>query len=130
MMQRLKLPMDLTVLALLTIRLKVSGLSVDLGPGTYWLSVAPIGSGNRFSFVQTTSFLNSSGGLWLGNAFIDSPTADFAADVDRGNGTPNYSMGVESDVSAGVPEPASLTLWGLGALGCAVAAYRRKRLPA
>ena len=28
---------------------------------------------------------------------------------------------------AAVPEPASLTLWGLGALGCAIHAYRRKR---
>jgi len=26
-----------------------------------------------------------------------------------------------------VPEPASLTLWGLGALGCAVAGYRRRK---
>jgi hypothetical protein len=29
--------------------------------------------------------------------------------------------------SAAVPEPASLVLWGLGALGCAAAGYRRRR---
>lgn len=28
---------------------------------------------------------------------------------------------------AAVPEPATMTIWGLGALGCAAAAYRRKR---
>jgi hypothetical protein len=29
-----------------------------------------------------------------------------------------------------VPEPATLTIWGLGALGCAAAAYRRRKLAA
>jgi len=28
---------------------------------------------------------------------------------------------------AAVPEPASLTVWGLGALGCAIGAYRRRK---
>ena len=31
------------------------------------------------------------------------------------------------EASAVVPEPATLAIWGLGALGCAVAAYRRRR---
>jgi hypothetical protein len=33
-------------------------------------------------------------------------------------------------VVAAVPEPASLALWGLGALGCAAAGYRRRKLVA
>lgn len=35
-----------------------------------------------------------------------------------------------TQTSSEVPEPATLTIWGLGALGCAVAAYRRKKLAA
>lgn len=35
---------------------------------------------------------------------------------------------VNETVDAAVPEPATMTLWGLGALGCAAAAYRRRRL--
>jgi hypothetical protein len=30
-------------------------------------------------------------------------------------------------VQAAVPEPASLAIWGLGALGCAIGAYRRRK---
>jgi hypothetical protein len=33
-----------------------------------------------------------------------------------------------NNVSVAVPEPASLTLWGLGALGCGIAGYRRRKL--
>jgi hypothetical protein len=35
--------------------------------------------------------------------------------------------GVSLQFSEAVPEPATLTIWGLGAIGCALAAYRRKK---
>lgn len=39
-------------------------------------------------------------------------------------------LGALAFSSEAVPEPASLTLWGLGALGCAVAGYCRRKLAA
>lgn len=44
----------------------------------------------------------------------------------------NFNLGVDNvsilaDLQAPVPEPATMTIWGLGALGCAAAAYRRRR---
>jgi hypothetical protein len=39
---------------------------------------------------------------------------------------PGFTMSVPNE-DAAVPEPATLTMWSLGALGCAIAAYRRKR---
>jgi hypothetical protein len=33
-----------------------------------------------------------------------------------------------NSAAAAIPEPASLAIWGLGALGCAVAGYRRRKL--
>jgi hypothetical protein len=49
-----------------------------------------------------------------------------------GNGTyiANFEFHGDPNVTSTVPEPATLSIWGLGALGCAVAAYRRKRLAA
>jgi hypothetical protein len=41
--------------------------------------------------------------------------------LEQGNVTMRVS------VSEAVPEPASLTIWGLGAMGCAVAGYRRRK---
>jgi hypothetical protein len=52
----------------------------------------------------------------------------FDADGDGRWGFDNIEYGALQQ--AGVPEPTTLTLWGLGALGCAVAGYRRRKLAA
>src|SRR5262249_45561472 len=40
---------------------EVTGLSIDLAPGTYWLSVTPVDSGRGRSFDSTTSGTNAVG---------------------------------------------------------------------
>ena len=59
--------------------IEVTGLSVDLAPGTYWLNVTPIGNGGGRSFDSDTSGTNCVG-LPCGNddnAFINSNTFGF-----------------------------------------------------
>lgn len=47
----------------------------------------------------------------------------------RDAGQPNIVESLTTQDVASLPEPASLTIWSLGALGCALAAYRRRRQP-
>ena len=89
---------------------EVTGLSVHLAPGTYWLNVTPVDNldGGR-SFDSTTSGANCVG-MPCGNdsmAFLDStlfgavfePTGDFCTGCD------DFSMGVNGSVSGGTPTP-------------------------
>ena len=58
---------------------EVTGLSVDLAPGTYWLNVTPVGDGSGRSFDSDTSGANCVG-LPCGNddnAFINSTDFGF-----------------------------------------------------
>jgi len=54
-------------------------------------------------------------------------------EIDASNLTGRDIIGLDNvtfsqvNVSAAVPEPATLTLWSLGALGCAIAGHRRRR---
>ncbi len=104
--------------------MQVSGLNIPLGPGTYWLTVEPIGGGSGSSFVSTTSGLNAVGtppGNDF-NSFFDSTY--FSANFDpaanwTGTGPADFSMGVGDASNQDVPEPGTLTLalFGLGAFG-------------
>lgn len=64
-----------------------------------------------------------------GNSFLVS------VDLSTGVVTTIGDMGVSgisalafAPVAANVPEPASMAIWGIGALGCAIAGYRRRKV--
>jgi hypothetical protein len=102
-------------------RVEVSGLSVILGPGTYWLNVTPVFSGE--SYNTTTTGANGVGTPRNdGNAFLDRPSngTNF-----QSQGTANFSMGVRGVSLA--PEPGSLALVACGALSLVGIAVRRRR---
>ena len=107
---------------------QVSGLNVNLGPGTYWLNVTPIGSGSGLSYNLTTRGANAVG---LppgndGNSFFDStnfgytfaPTSEPLLGFSR-----DFSMGVGG--SSAVPLPGAACLLGSGLVG--LVGWRRFR---
>jgi hypothetical protein len=111
----------------------VSGLSIDLPPGTYWLSVTPHGvGGSEASLNSVTRGLNALGSPPGndGNSFLDSAplAADFAALDEIFFPAPDFSMGVAGSVLGAqvVPEPASIVLTALGLAGLACASMTRK----
>jgi len=97
-------------------------VNVTLTPGTYWLSVAPIGQGSEASLLSATfganavgapiqnnnAIFNTSGFSWFPMAAIGLPT--------------DYSMGVYA-----VPEPSSLVILGIGGGLLGLNLVRRRR---
>jgi len=112
-------------------RINVSGLSITLSPGTYWLAVTPIDTLDGRSFVQTTSGANALGTPPGNNqnAFFDSVYfgANFSpTSSDPQNQPYDYSMGVNASMTA-VPEPSSIAIFGIGAYVAGIGAVRRRR---
>jgi hypothetical protein len=113
--------------------IQVSGLAVDLDPGTYWLAVTPHGfGGDQASLNSKTDGLNAIGTPPgnNGNAFLNSPllNADFEA-LDDLFTRADFSMGVAGHVVAAqlVAEPTSFTLTVLGFASLFVLASATKR---
>jgi hypothetical protein len=110
--------------------IQVTGLNVTLGPGTYWMQVTPDGSGSGSSFNSNTFGLNAVGSSISDQQFFNGP--DFGANFSNANtqgiSFSNFSSGLAGTISgSAVPEPASLTLLGLGAFGLMTHAWRRRR---
>jgi len=117
--------------------IKVSGLNVELIPGRYWLTVAPVGFGTGASFIPTTSGENAVPDIPGNNTNsyfyeINSlfPGNDkYFTPIGTGNNNYPYFDFTHRDFSMGVgtvvPEPVSMLLFGIG--GAAMAMVRRRR---
>ena len=99
-------------------RVSGSPVGVSLQPGAYFLNVSVIGSGpfSGRAFLMTTSGQNGVGGpLGDDNSFFSSKVLNYSfikvADLNVGD---DYSMGI---VTRPVPEPATVAVLSLGALG-------------
>src|SRR5438874_7638668 len=83
---------------------EVTGLNVNLPPGTYWLNVTPIGNLTGRSFDSTTSGANCVGTPCGNdqNAFFNSNFfgANFTSTANEGQPT-DFSMGVEGTIAGG-----------------------------
>jgi len=99
-------------------------VNVSLAPGTYWLSVAPIGQGVGESFLATTLGANAVGApIQNNNAVIDSVLFSISWTPMGDLGLPtNYSMGVYA-----VPEPSSVIILGIGGGLFGLNLIRRRR---
>ncbi|MBS1834762.1 MAG: hypothetical protein JST65_18735 [Acidobacteria bacterium] len=109
----------------------VSGLSLTLAPGTYWLTVTPQDAGAQArSFMSSTAGLNSIGPVLQNVAYFTS--SHFGANFSNANDwslTPlsAFSAGVNINAPSSVPEPAEISFLLLGTTGIAVSVRRRFR---
>lgn len=98
----------------------VTGLDISLGPGTYWLTLAPVDGSNTYSsYVSTTTGLNAVGNPPGndGHSFFNAPGYDWVPASGQVDYSPaDFSMGV-GGTTASVPEPCTFALFALGAVG-------------
>ncbi|MCW3097615.1 MAG: hypothetical protein JWL77_3233 [Chthonomonadaceae bacterium] len=103
--------------------IQVSGLSLILAPGTYWLQVTPI-NGSAQWYNSTTSGTNGINAVNSNAGLLDSPANGYNY---RAMGT-DFSMGVNG--TAITPEGSSLAMFALGGLPLAIGfgrKFRRRR---
>ena len=94
----------------------VLNLNIDLPPGTFFLNVTPVGSGNGRSFTSDTSGAGCIGTPCgnNGNAFFDSNFfgANYQPTGDQGQ-PGDFSMGVQNFIG---PEPPPWAMMAMGAV--------------
>jgi hypothetical protein len=114
-------------------------LNFTLGAGTCWLAVTLIdGTGSNLSYVATTSGTNAVGttgsdSFVVGSYYVNhggynlEPASDYATNL---NGQGVFSMGMTGSAVSSVPEPSTLIIAALGALGFIGYARRPRRAAA
>jgi hypothetical protein len=116
-------PTGFTVFGSTEYQVLVSGLNVSLAPGTYWLAVYPDDTNGGFAGNDTTSGANAIGTPPGNNGNL---YASFDGGATFGGPFPiDTSAGVAGFAGSAVPEPATITLLGVGI--AAMFAYRLRR---
>lgn len=88
--------------------------------GGYTWSIALHGvAGANGSSLQPVAFADASSLHTLGLSFVTDPDGNVLNNL-------TFDSGLQLQ-AASVPEPASVAIWGFGALGCAIAGYRRRQ---
>jgi hypothetical protein len=99
---------------------QVSGLNVQLNQGTYWLAVYPDNTNGDVAGNDTTS----------GDGAVGTPAGNGTSYFTAGGGysvSPNNtSAGVAGTALPAVPEPSTMAIAGLGALGLMAYGWRRR----
>jgi hypothetical protein len=102
--------------------LSLSGLDIDLAPGTYWLGVSPIISDSGTAYISGTGGENAVGSPVgsSGSAVLQYEGATLFPSTDFNAGMFDLSMGIDG---AAVPEPAMF----VPAAAVMLAVLRRRR---
>jgi hypothetical protein len=84
----------------------------------------------RLSWENLTTPSNSGAGPGFALPWLDAAPDLYVGVIASNAGTPiSFPAEIEWFAVSTVPEPASLTLWAMAAVGLAALAYRRSRLP-
>jgi hypothetical protein len=119
-------PTGFTVVGLTEYQVQVSGLSVSLSPGTYWLAVFPDDTNGGLAGNDTTSGANAVGTPAGNNGNLFDSTENPPGPPFGGPFAIDTSAGVAGSEGVVVPEPASMSLLGIGIACLAGYGWRRR----
>ncbi len=103
-----------------------STLSISNGTfGTFVASSAVDNISGSFRLITLTG-LFTPGSLFAGGSLVTPATINMTLNETGGTITGSFTMAMNPPPPAAVPEPASMAIFGLGALGIAARRFRRK----